>query len=152
MGRRRRTRRHHRRRRFSGIRCLQHPPEHRRAPRNNEKLIFGTHAELANRIVSDPTLAGIIGKLRAGSQAPSPVEAIRRETRQLNLPDVRTMPYIRHESELPADRHWTARDDYFSHIFTNGDPKLSPARWKELGYGYDAGFRAHVGKATSTAP
>jgi hypothetical protein len=109
----------------------------------NENLIFETHLELANQIVADATLATIVDKLRR-SEASSEVQRIRCETYQLDLLDIRALAYLRHQTDLLADRHWHAWDDDFSHIFAEGDRRVSRARRAELEYGSDAGFWRHV--------
>ncbi len=110
---------------------------------SNENLIFETHMALANQIVADPTLAQIVDKLRR-SEDLSEVERIRWETYQLNLLDIWALAYMRHQTDLLADRHWQAWDDYFSQTFAEGDPRVSRTRWAELEYGFDAGFWRHV--------
>lgn len=114
---------------------------------STENLIFEQHAELANLVMADPSLANILAKMRGATPELTPVEAIRWEKYQMNLLDIWAMAYMRHRDDLLSDDQWKAWDGYFSELFKDGGEKLSRPRWKQLEYGYDHGFWEHMGEA-----
>jgi hypothetical protein len=114
---------------------------------STENLIFEQHAELANLVMADPSLANILAKMRDSTPELTPVEAIRWEKYQMNLLDIWAMAYMRHRDDLLSGDQWKAWDGYFSKLFKDGGEKLSRLRWEQLEYGYDHEFWEHMGKA-----
>ncbi len=114
---------------------------------STENLIFEQHAQLANLIMADPSLAKILAKMRTDDQDLDQVEAVRWEKYYMNMLDIWAMAYMRHGDDLLSDQQWHAWDSYFTELFTNGGEKLSRQRWEQLGYGYDQGFHEHVSQA-----
>jgi len=114
---------------------------------STENLIFEQHAQLANLVLADPSLAAILARMRAGDRDLDPVEAVRWEKYHMNLLDIWAMAYMRHGDDLLSDQQWNAWDGYFTDLFTNGGEKLSRQRWEQLEYGYDHGFHEHVRQA-----
>ena len=114
---------------------------------STENLIFERHTELTNHVMTDPSLAAIIVKMKSENPELSDVEAVRWEKYQNNLLDIWALAYNRHEARLMADEQWEAWDRYFVHTFSEGAEKLSKERWQELGYGYARPFWQHVGES-----
>jgi len=119
---------------------------------STENLIFERHAELTDNLISDPSFAAILARMRADDAELTELESIRWETYRLNMLDIWALAYMRHERDLLADRHWIAWDDYFKHKFSFEAERLSAERWKELEYGYDKGFWEHVNTSVEFAP
>jgi len=114
---------------------------------STENLIFERHMDLANQFMLDPSLAGIMVKMRGADPQLSNIEAVRWEKYQLNLLDIWAMAFNRFQRDLLAVDQWNAWNTYFVELFTTGGEKLSKARWEELKYGFDPTFWQHVGKS-----
>ena len=109
-----------------------------------ENILFERHAELANQLVSDPSMAEILLKMRSSEPNLGDIEAIRWEKYQLNLLDIWALAYTRHQSQLLSEDQWRAWDVYFSDLFASGGEKITKQRWDELENGFDHGFWGHV--------
>ncbi len=118
----------------------------------NENVMFELQSELALNIVEDPSFAAIIVKVNAGESL-TPVENMRLDFyKQLQL-DVWAMAHGRFQHDQIGEYQWEAWNGFFVGFFGEDSAwYLSEQRWEELGYGYDADFWAHVGKALGHTP
>jgi hypothetical protein len=112
-----------------------------------ENMLFEQHMDLANHFLADPSLAGILVKMRGEDPQLTAIEAVRWEKYQLNMLDIWTMAFTRRERGLLAEDQWEAWDEYFTELFRSGGEKLSRQRWEELKYGFKDEFWTHVGAA-----
>lgn len=109
-----------------------------------ENLIFERHTELSIQFMLDPSLAEILVKMRSEEPLLTEVEAVRWEKYQLNLLDVWALAFNRYKADLLAETEWLAWDGFFAEVFSRQAEALSPERWRELQFGYDPEFWAHV--------
>jgi len=111
---------------------------------STENVLFERHADLANLLISDASMAEILVKKRSGNTPLTEVEAVRWEKYELNLLDIWVVAYTRHARELLSDDQWKAWDGYFTELFSSNGQKISRKRWDELKYGFDPDFWRHV--------
>lgn len=119
---------------------------------STENVLFERHADLANQFMLDPSLAGILVKMRSDDPRLTEIEAVRWEKYQLNLLDIWALAFNRHQRDLLAPDQWVAWDTYFTEMFKNGGEKLPRTRWEELRYGFDSTFWEHVRKSLYGSP
>ena len=108
-----------------------------------ENILFERHAELQNLVISDPSLAAIFVRMRAGEEL-SDVDAIRWEKYELNVLDIWALAHSRYRNGLLSDDAWTAWDTYFVSEFKGGTPTLTRERWQGHQSGFDRAFWEHV--------
>ena len=109
-----------------------------------ENILFERHAELANQLVSDPSMAAILVKMRGVNPQLSAIESVRWEKYQLNMVDIWALAYTRHRDQLLSDPQWQAWDGYFTETFSTGGEKITRQQWNALVNGFDRGFWEHV--------
>ena len=109
----------------------------------SEDIIFERHSELANHFLADPTLAEIMVKRRTGTHLNS-VEEVRWEKYILNLLDIWSTAYNRHQRQLLANEQWQAWDVYFTDLFKNGGEAFTEKSWQAQKLGYPPEFWSHV--------
>lgn len=111
-----------------------------------ENILFERHTDLANHFLSDPTLADILVKKRAGNTELSPAEALRWEKYELGMLDLWALAHSRYQRQLLSEDQWLTWDRYFTHMFSEEVEAISRSRWDELQYGFDSDFWQHVDK------
>jgi len=112
-----------------------------------ENIVFELHADLANKFISDESLAAILVKKRSSDPQLTDIEAVRWEKYELNMLDIWTLAFTRYNRGLLSDEQWQAWDVYFTGFFLSGDGMIEYSRWQELEHGFSGDFWHHVNMA-----